>query len=360
MKLLFTFFNPSGGMETLNRIRGQALTEAGHEVHLLYTSGGEGRKNITDLPVHILSDPAASGQHVLAGGYDAIVVCTDIWTMEHIREAGYRGRIVFEVQGLGRIEEARAVMAEFSGHIRRHADGLLFPRTDHLVALMKQHLPDVPQFCFDNPLDTSGFGYVAYPPKPYPIVGWIGRITANKNWREFIAIGERLLAANPSIYLWMFGDATLFEPLEQEAFELWLASSPYAERLIRHSNVPHGQMADYLSLIGDSGGLLCSTSHLEGFGYAVAEAMLCRCPVLSSDSDGIRRFVQPEATGMLYPVGQVDIAVRRALELMNDRQRRERIRERGQAHIRATFSKEAYAKRFGGMLKKVMAAPPRR
>lgn len=346
-------------METLNRIRGQALTAAGHEVHLLYTSGGEGRKNVRDLPVHILSDPAEIGQHALAGGYDVIVVCTDIWTMEIIRQAGYRGRIVYEVQGLGRIEEARQTMAAFSESIRRDADALLFPRTEHLGALMKQHLPDLPKFSFDNPLDTSGFRYFAYPPKPYPIVGWIGRITANKNWREFIAIGERLLDANPSIYLWMFGDATLYEQPEQEAFELWLAASPHAGRLIRHSNIPHQQMADYLSLIGDSGGLLCSTSHLEGFGYAVAEAMLCRCPVLSSDSDGIRRFVQPEVTGKLYPVGQIDVAVRKAQELMGDRKRRERMRERGEAHIRALFSKEEYAKRFGSMLGKLMAAPPR-
>lgn len=41
MKVLFTFFNPSGGMETLNRVRCAALTARGIECHMLYTHNGE-------------------------------------------------------------------------------------------------------------------------------------------------------------------------------------------------------------------------------------------------------------------------------------------------------------------------------
>lgn len=37
------------------------------------------------------------------------------------------------------------------------------------------------------------------------------------------------------------------------------------------SNVSNEHMADYFSMIGDSGVFLCSTSKVEGFGYAIVE-----------------------------------------------------------------------------------------
>ncbi|CDN44246.1 MULTISPECIES: glycosyltransferase family 4 protein [Paenibacillus] len=359
MKLLLTFYNPSGGMETLNRIRGKALMEAGHEVHLLYTHDGNGFSNIRDIPTFVLKDPEAVKALVLREQYDAVVVCTDIFTLERIRQSGYRGRLIYEVQGLGTLETATSTITAFTALIRQHADGLLYPQTAHLQHLMRSRFPEIPQFCFDDPLDTENFGYSDYPPPPYPVMGWVGRIEANKNWREFIAIGERLMDFKPDLRMWMFGDAALFEAPEQEAFQHWLATSPRASRVIRHSNIPHSQMADYMSLIGDSGGFLCSTSILEGFGYAVAEAMLCRCPVLSTDSDGIRRFLVHDVTGKLYSRGDVEGAVQQALKLMDDRSLREGIRSRATRHIRSQFSRTVYVSNFQIMLHGMMGVTPK-
>ena len=326
-------------------------------MHLLYTTGGEGAKNIGDLPTFVLREPENVKELVRKEGYDVIVICTDIWTMERLRQDGYRGRIVYEVQGLGTIESARSIVDGLSGQIRQYADGLLYPQTAHLKELFGNGFPDLPQFCFDDPLDTENFEYTPYPPKPFPIIGWVGRIEANKNWREFLEIGERLLAVEPSLYMWMFGDFTLYEPQEQAAFDHWLSVSPHASRLIRHSNIPHEQMADYMSIIGDSGGFLCSTSILEGFGYAVAEAMLCRCPVLSTDSDGIRRFLTNDVTGKLYERGNVEQAAGQAWELMKNKKLRESIRTKAQRHVRKEFSVAVYVRHFQEMLNALEGAP---
>ncbi|UQZ36850.1 glycosyltransferase [Paenibacillus sp. PK3_47] len=346
MKVLFTFYNPSGGMETLNRVRCEALSAQGIECHLLYTHHGEGRRNIRNTPVHILSSDEEIQYLLTAISFDLIVVCTDIDLAERIRKLGYSGLLVYELQGLGQIEEAREVIARFSSRIYQYADALVYPETAHLKLLLKEYLPAMQHYCFDDPVGLPNFGYTAYPPRKYPVLAWVGRIQANKNWREFLQIGLRLLESKPQLYLWMFTDNTLYDPEEKAGFDQFVAETGVSSRLILYSNVPHELMADYMSIVGDSGGLLCSTSILEGFGYAVAEAMLCRCPVLSSDSDGIRRMVIHNQTGKIYTGGQIDEAVWSAFSLMHNRPLRATIRRQGEKHIRTNLSPQLYVTRF--------------
>jgi L-malate glycosyltransferase len=346
MKVLFTFFNPSGGMETLNRIRCQALAERGVECHLLYTISGEGRKNIRNIPTLITNRDEEIREMLQREAFDIIVVCTDIYLAERIRGLGYTGPLIFEVQGLGTLDEAHQILSEFTERITWYADALLYPETGHLKSLFTVRFPSIPQFCYDNPVEGKDFGYTSYPPRPYPIIGWIGRIQANKNWREFLQLGQNLLNIHPELYLWLFQDNTLYDVPEKESFDQYIAHTGLSSRLISYSNVPHEQMADYLSMIGDSGGLLCSTSILEGFGYAVAEAMLCRCPVLTTDSDGIRRLVIHNKTGIIYTRGHIGEAVNSALSLMNNHPLRTRIRDNAERHIRENLSAELYVDRF--------------
>lgn len=355
MKILFTFYNPSGGMETLNRIRCEALAVQGIECHLLYTHPGEGQKNIRNIPVHLIRSDEALKSLLADHTFDLIVVCTDIELAVRIRQHGYTGLLVFELQGLGQIDEARAVVADFAGRIRLYTDALLYPETAHLRQLLREYLPEMPHYCFDDPVGLANFQYVAYPARKFPVLAWVGRLQANKNWKEFLQIGLQLLKYQPQLYLWMFQDDTLFDPEERAAFEQFVAEKGLASRLILYSNVPHEHMADYMSIIGDSGGLLCSTSILEGFGYAVAEAMLCRCPVLSSDSDGIRRMIIHNQTGKIYRVGQISEAVTAAASLMFDLPMRASIRRKGEQHIRRNLNPELYVSRFLQMHKSLAA-----
>ncbi|SFI72011.1 Glycosyl transferases group 1 [Paenibacillus sp. UNC496MF] len=358
MKILFAFFTPSGGMETLNRVRCKALRKIGAECHLLYTHDGEGLKNIWDIPTFVLRTDAEFRWLIESQRYDAVIVCTDDKMLRTMRRIGYAGPLVFELQGLGQPETAHAFMAGAAAGIRQTADALLIPRTSHLETLLATYLQGMPYFTFDNPLETEEFAYVPYPPKPFPIVGWVGRLEPNKNWREFLLIGSRILAHNPDACLWMFGDATLNVPGEKEEFDRWVGGLRLQDKVMALSNIPHAQVADYLSVIGDSGGFLCSTSVLEGFGYAVAEAMLCRCPVLTTHSDGVNRFVIHNRTGKLYPLGNIDAAFAEAKSLMTDAALRSAIRNQAEMHIRHHFSAERYTTYFMSMLNDVIVRKP--
>jgi glycosyltransferase involved in cell wall biosynthesis len=108
-------------------------------------------------------------------------------------------------------------------------------------------------------------------------------------------------------------------------------------------------MADYFSMIGDSGGFFLSTSKVEGFGYAVIEAMSCRCPVLSSDSDGVKAFINHDITGKFYLNGNIGSAIKQAIELTDNQKLRDTIINNALNHL-SLFNLEAYALEFEKIL----------
>lgn len=356
MKVLFTFYNPSGGMETLNRSRCKILSDYGIQSFVLYTHRGAGSQNMGGIPFAVTGDRAEIQALLEREAFDLIVVCTDIEMLEGIRTMGYTGPLVYELQGLGPEEEAVKIIDDFEGRIRRHADALVYPETGVLRSLLTSRFPDLPHYCFDDPVFSSGFGYTSYPVKPFPVLAWVGRLERNKNWLEFLHIGQRLLPLYPNLHLWIFHDASMAWPEEQYRFEQYVQQTGLLSRVILHSNIPHYQMADYFSMVGDSNGMLVSTSIHEGFGYAAAEAMLCRCPVLATDSDGICRLVLHRETGILYPRGNVYEAVVGAHELMSDGGLRSRITDQALRHITTHFAPGLYAERFMAMVHSVSSA----
>jgi len=346
MKLLFTYFVPSGGIETLNRLRCRALQLAGIECHALYLWNGAGRQNMTDIAHFVTNDDNEIRTVLAAGNYDAIIVTCDHLMLQRLRELGYSGPLLYEAQGLGSYEQANATLETASHFIRMHAQGAISPPTSHLMQLFQAYLPETPKFYVQNMVDTDRFTYQDAQwlnPSGAPVLGWIGRLETNKNWRLFIEIAAELKNNHPLLQIWMFEDANIFEPGEREAFSKLVHELRLMPGLVLRSNVPHDHMSHYLSAIGDSGGMLISTSYVEGFGYAVAEAMSCRCPVLSTDSDGVRNFIDHRRTGVFFVTRSAAEGVKEAELLIKDREQTEQIRTLAQQHVRLHFSPKRYA-----------------
>jgi N-acetyl-alpha-D-glucosaminyl L-malate synthase BshA len=64
--------------------------------------------------------------------------------------------------------------------------------------------------------------------------------------------------------------------------------------------------------------LFVMPSEKESFGLAALEAMACEVPVLSSDTGGWPALQIQGVTGYMVPVGDIDGAVARALEILDD------------------------------------------
>jgi L-malate glycosyltransferase len=352
MKILFIYSVPSGGVETMNRLRSHALSRIGIESHLLYLYDGSGRQNIKDIPLFITNLDDELVTVLQANRYDAIVTICDHMMLQRLRGLGYTGALIYEAQGLGSIDQARLTISNAEWFIRNHACGAITNETSHLMELFNTYLHDFPRFYVQNIVDTEMFRYQPFPslnPSGHPILAWIGRIERNKNWRLFLQIGQALLQHYPNLHLWMFEDANIYEEDERFQFHSMIQQLQIGSRLTVHSNVPHAEIPLYLSTVGDSGGMLISTSVIESFGYAASESLSCRCPVLSTDSDGIRSSIIHNATGKFFS-GDVHDAIQEAVELMENNLMREAIREQGEQYIRATFSPVRYIADFNNIL----------
>lgn len=348
MKVLFIFYTPSGGMETLNRQRTGALRRIGIDCHLLYLEDGAGLQNIEDIHTFVKTDDEQIRRLLQQEQYDVLVVTSNYYLLPRLRQMEFCKPIIFEAQGLGSKVLARQTLFDAIPYLTGSVDAVLYPQTPHLMQLFQEFYPSFKHFCFHNCIDSAQFTYQPHPKLPHPVIGWVGRLEANKNWRAFLEISQRLISVQPNLQIWMFEDTSMGD--ERALFEAALGQTKLYDHITRHSNVPNRQMRDYYSLIGDSGGFLLSTSVTEGFGYAMVEAMCCLCPVLCSDSDGVRSFLTPHVTGSMYGQGDITQAVQEGIYLLINPPRRELIRNQARQHIEKHFSPEAYGRNFVSML----------
>lgn len=350
MKILFTFHVPSGGVETLNRLRCRALREIGIEGHLLYLQAGSGLQNISDIPVYISPTDYELYTLITTHRYDAIVATSDYSMPQRLRSIGYEGPVVYEVQGLGTREQAEQMLRKAEPIVQECCQGILMPPTQHLLELVTAICPALPRYVIPNLLDTVTFSHRITEIPARPVIAWIGRLEVNKNWEMFLQIAHSLVLNKPQLLFWIFLDDRLSTDEVRNSFWQIVNSRGLFDHIHLFPNAPHSEMPKYLSAVGDSGGLLLSTSYLEGFGYAVAEAIACRCPVLRTDSDGVRSFIRHNETGKFFAMGDISGAVKEALELMDNHDLRNKIRSQGQEYISGLMSPQQYAANFQQML----------
>ncbi|AWB45822.1 glycosyl transferase family 1 [Paenibacillus sp. CAA11] len=353
MKVLFVFYVPSGGMETLNRSRCRALRHYGIEADCLYYEWGAGLQNASGFPLYVTCEDHEIQELLQERAYDVIVVTSDYLSFERFRRLGFTGKLVLEIQGYSSKEVAREQLTLGRPAILAHASALLNPNTPYIAALFKELFAAIPQFHFNNCIDTASFTYQKTDPPAAPAIAWIGRLEDNKNWREFLYLGHSLTYDYPQLELWMFEDSNLSIASEREKFVELTKRLGLEQRLKLLANVPNHDMRAFYSLVGDSGGFLCSTSKVEGAPLSVLEAMSCRCPVLATNSDGTASTIIHNVTGKNYVQGDMVQAVREARELMQNAKLRSRIRGRAQAHVREGFNLDVYCHHFIQMLKAI-------
>lgn len=342
-------------METLNRQRFKALIQNGITSHFLYLRKGTGLQNRMDTKVVVTNENHKIKEMIEQEQYDAIIVCSDHTLLQRIKSLGYKGLVIYELQGLGKNKRYARSYLQFTARdmLNRFSDALLYPKTKHLSELIEELFPHKKKFSFHNCIDTETFQYRPQAAYSNPVIGWVGRIERNKNWQGCFLITNELLKDFPNLELWLFFDDTLTTPSEKRKFEYNLKKMKLTNVVKLYKNIPHEQMPNYLSKIADSGGLLLSTSLIEGFGYSVLEALSCKCPVLTTDSDGVRSFVIHNQTGKLFTYGHTQQAVREAKELMTNQELRKRLVEQGVNYVKKHFSLKQYADNFSSMIEEL-------
>ena len=72
--------------------------------------------------------------------------------------------------------------------------------------------------------------------------------------------------------------------------------------------------------------LMLMPSQLESFGLAALEAMACKVPPIATRVGGVPELIDPDETGLLFDVGDVEGMAAGAIGLLNDRERLEEMR----------------------------------
>ncbi|MBP1080950.1 glycosyltransferase involved in cell wall biosynthesis, partial [Bacillus capparidis] len=351
VNILFVFFVPSGGVETLNRQRSHAFKKKNINCHFLYYRKERELINDHHAPTFITNDDEVIKRILAKGKYEAIVITSDYLALARFRNLGYKGKLILEVQGYGAKDFARSELEKAVPYVTKYGNGLLNPKTPHIMQIFNELFLEIPKFSFNNSFDTKTFSYQPQSKILQPIVGWTGRIEYNKNWKEFLQIGHHLIHDyNPEIQLYMFEDPSFSTPKDREEFFQLIGRLNLIDNITVFANAPHQSMAEYFSIIGDSGGFLCSTSRVEGAPYSILEAISCRCPVLTTDSDGVRSSIIHNQTGKYYTIGNIPEALQQAKELIENQPLREHIISTAIIHLKSNFTPEQYSLHFSEML----------
>jgi glycosyltransferase involved in cell wall biosynthesis len=130
-----------------------------------------------------------------------------------------------------------------------------------------------------------------------PCLLWTGRLDANKDPLTMLAAFELAATQLPDARLWCcYGDAPLLEAVQERISH----SEVLRERVVLLGTLPHAE----LEMCFRAADFFVQTSHREGSGYSVLEAMACGTTPLVTDIPSMRAIVN--GAGSLTPVGDAN------------------------------------------------------
>ena len=92
--------------------------------------------------------------------------------------------------------------------------------------------------------------------------------------------------------------------------------------------------------------LFVLSSHWEGFGIVLVEAMVMGKPVVSTETDGAREVVEDGKTGILVPIGELNIMTEIILELLEDPGKMNQMGEEGRKRAIHKFGCDKFIQRY--------------
>jgi glycosyltransferase involved in cell wall biosynthesis len=199
-----------------------------------------------------------------------------------------------------------------------------------------------------NGVDTARFTprAAARGPSAPPVIGFVGRLSPEKNPALFLRAAARIRARMPRARFVVVGDGPLRGELEALASTL----------AIRDAVAFDGECTDmpvrYRAL-----DLMLLTSWHEGTPLALLEAMASGVPVVSTDVGGVAELIVSDATGALVPPGDDAQMAERACELLGSPGTLATMGERAREHVRVHFSIDEQVRATAALLHEVALAP---
>lgn len=164
------------------------------------------------------------------------------------------------------------------------------------------------------------------------LVGSIGELRTLKRHDDFIRAAAMILSKFPATHFVLAGLDTsasgeVRKQLEKVVVELALKDCFY-----------------FLGWLDEAEKLLCaldvfvSASETESFGLAIAEAMAAATAVVATATEGAKEVIEDQQTGLLVPIGSVELIAESVCELLADAEKRREMGARAQDAANTRFS----------------------
>lgn len=166
------------------------------------------------------------------------------------------------------------------------------------------------------------------------LVGTVGELTPLKGQAEFLQAAAQVLKQHPNAYFFIAGIDHSLGNKNRIALEHLIEELNLTERV---------RLAGWLE---DLAQLYCaldvfvSASHTESFGLAIAEAMASGAAIVATETEGAKEIIQPEETGLLVPVRDVEKLAEALLKLLDNKDSRVLLGRAAQQSVATQFSVE--------------------
>jgi glycosyltransferase involved in cell wall biosynthesis len=166
-------------------------------------------------------------------------------------------------------------------------------------------------------------------PEGAPVVGFVGRLVAEKGLLELFAAARLVRERVPDVHFLFVGP---IEPDKADAVSP-AAAEEYGIAQVCHFTGIRQDMPEMYALMD----VFALPSHREGFPRAPMEASAMTVPCVVTDIRGCREAVEHGRNGLLVPLGDVEALAEAIVELLTDRDRAWLMGEEGRRLARERF-----------------------
>jgi glycosyltransferase involved in cell wall biosynthesis len=164
-------------------------------------------------------------------------------------------------------------------------------------------------------------------PPDVPVIGNVAALTGHKDHATLIEAMARLRALVPDARLVIAGEGELRPTLEALARVRGL-----------HDRVLFAGFRDDLDRLLPAFSAFCLSSHLEGLGTSLLDAMAFGLPVVATAAGGIPEAVEDGTTGCLVPPGDPGALAEALAALLRDETRRRALGAAGRRRFEERFT----------------------
>ena len=351
MKILFVYqFCTLGGVETVLRNRLPAFYRRGvsPEVVFLHDLGGakifDGFKNIR------YGCPESELARIIeGGGFDFVIPIDTPQVYPVLKRIHFKGVLITEVHTnhldnlkyLSMIGETgtKAIITP-----SRFEEDLIYREIKGFEKT------GIPIHIVPNPVNLEHFQFREPKFRPHRrIVGWVGRLEKEKNWKHFLEIASFLSKKRDDVLFLVIGNYAADGAVKKDFIAL-IRKLDLIDCLKWVPYMDYNRMPGLYSLLSASGGCLVTTSVIEPFGMTVIEAMACWCPVVASQVGGFREIIEEGENGLLFEVNDTEGAVNRVLTAIDDLRMRDRFIKNGLLRVNENYSPQRIVDRYIGIL----------